>query len=547
MTLLLNTSIKVTVIVLVALGVTAVLRRRSAAVRHFVLAVALACAVATPALRFVAPAWQTTVGAWLTESSVQFIDRPLAVLDSPAPAANAAAAPSPGVSRAATLAWWLAAVWLAGTGVALAVLVVGLAWLARLGARSTPVVSGPWAAAAADLARASGMRRPPALLQSGQPTLLATWGFVRPKVLLPLDAAGWPADRIRIVLGHELAHVRRGDWLVQMAAEILRAVYWFNPLIWTACRRLRLESEQACDDAVLKMGVEGAAYATELVDLARAFKSQPQRFLPANAIARSSSLERRVRAMLNVRLNRDPMTRTASAAAAVLLVAVTVLVAGFGVSAQSFSTVSGTLVDQFTRSLPAATVTLANPRSQSKYEIKSDANGRYEFVGVPPGDYILTIESPGFATVKREGVVLSGQPFQQNVTMRVGSLQETITVTDAQDGPRAWLQVRTAPYAPYKTVACTNTPVGGNIRPPTKTKDVRPIYPVGARGGVVKLEARIGEEGYVTQVEVTGDADASLAHAATTAVSQWKFTPTLLDCQAIEVKMNVLVNFVAAK
>src|SRR5258707_11657532 len=104
-----------------------------------------------------------------------------------------------------------------------------------------------------------------------------------------------------------------------------------------------------CDGAVLKMGVEGLTYAAELVDRARAFRLQRQMVLPAAAIARLSSLERRVRAMLNVRLNRDPITRSASIAAAILLVAVTVLVAGFGASAQSFSTVSGSIVDPLGR------------------------------------------------------------------------------------------------------------------------------------------------------------------------------------------------------
>jgi beta-lactamase regulating signal transducer with metallopeptidase domain len=105
--------------------------------------------------------------------------------------------------------------------------------------------------------------------------------------------------------------------------------------VWLAARRLRLESEQACDDVVLKTGVDGSEYASELVDLARAFKADRQRFVPAAAIARPSSLERRVRAMLNVKLNRDPITRPASVAAALVLAVVTVLVAGFGVSAQS--------------------------------------------------------------------------------------------------------------------------------------------------------------------------------------------------------------------
>ena len=54
---------------------------------------------------------------------------------------------------------------------------------------------------------------------------------------LPSEALAWPEERIRIVLGHELAHARRRDWLVQIAADLLRAVYWFNPLVWIVCRR----------------------------------------------------------------------------------------------------------------------------------------------------------------------------------------------------------------------------------------------------------------------------------------------------------------------
>jgi hypothetical protein len=316
--------------------------------------------------------------------------------------------------------------------------------------------------------------------------------------------------------------------------------------VWVACRRLRLESEQACDDAVLKMGVEGSAYATELVDLARAFKSQQEMFLPAAAIARSSSLERRVRAMLNVRLNREPITRRASIAAAALFVAVAVLVAGFGVSAQSFSTVSGSIVDQFTRALPGVTLALLNPQKQSKYEIKSDRTGHYEFVGVPPGNYVLTAELPGFATLKREGVVLAGQVFQQNITMQVGTLQETITVVD--DGVRR-PQVNSARerprVSPARLSSCGDTPLGGNIRPPTKTRDVRPVYPTGTPPASIELEARIGVDGLVASVQPVGNPDPGLANAAINAISGWEFTPTYLDCQPIEVRMKVLVNFAA--
>jgi beta-lactamase regulating signal transducer with metallopeptidase domain len=548
MNLLLNTTIRITLIVLVALAASSMLRRRSAAVRHFVLAVALACAAATPALRLVVPAWQTGA-AWLSASSVQLIDRPLAVLDDAALApSGVAGAPVRGVD-AVVIARLLRVVWMIGVGASLLVLLVGLGRLWLLASRATRIADGPWADAAADIAGRYGLRRAPIILQSDHPSLLVTWGLVRSKVLVPAHAAAWPDDRIRIVLGHELAHIRRGDWLVQMAAVILRSAYWFNPLVWIACRRLRLESEQACDDAVLEMGVEGSTYATELVDLARAVRAHRQMFLPAAAIARSSSLERRVTAMLNVRLNRDPLTRSASIAAAIVLAVVTVLVAGFGASAQSFSTVSGSLVDPLGRVLPGATLTLSNAQTQSKYEIKSDATGHYEFVGLPPGNYTLMIESTGFRLLKREGIALSGQPFEQNATLQVGSVTETITVADdgVQRAPQA-NSLRERPRTePRKLNACVDSPVGGNIRPPTKIRDVRPIYPTGVKPAQVVLDARIGADGFVTRVETIGDVDPALANAAISAVSGWEFTPTYLDCQPIEVQMKVNMNFVVAK
>ena len=140
---------------------------------------------------------------------------------------------------------------------------------------------------------------PVVLLESDHPSLLVTWGLTQPKVILPAAAAAWSEERTRVVLTHELAHIRRGDWVVQIAAELLRAVYWFNPLLWIACRRLRLESEHACDDEVMNYGVDGTDYATHLIELARALNHRRYTWFPAPAMARPSSLERRVRAMLN--------------------------------------------------------------------------------------------------------------------------------------------------------------------------------------------------------------------------------------------------------
>ena len=154
--------------------------------------------------------------------------------------------------------------------------------------------------------------------------MLVTWGLARPKVILPSAADAWTDERARVVLSHELAHIRRGDWIVQLSAELLRAFYWFNPLLWVACRRLRLESEHACDDEVMSRGVDGTDYATHLIELARALNQRRHMWFPAPAMARPSSLERRVRAMLNDQSrSRHPFPRGTRAAIFVLLFGVT--------------------------------------------------------------------------------------------------------------------------------------------------------------------------------------------------------------------------------
>lgn len=260
-------TIKVSLILFVGLAVAALLRRRSAAVRHWVLAAAFACAAATPALEAVVPSWQMRLG---TPPPVRAVI-PMAALDETRSQRRSDAARD---GAAGPLHFMMASagpIWMAGTAISVWILLVGLVRLAWLASRAQQIRHGTWAELAADISREYGLRRPVALLQSDHPTLLVTWGLTRPKVLLPLAARGWTPDRMRLVLGHELAHIQRHDWLVQMAAELLRSVYWFNPLLWIACSRLRRESEQACDDAVLNLGVEGTVYATELVDLALAF------------------------------------------------------------------------------------------------------------------------------------------------------------------------------------------------------------------------------------------------------------------------------------
>jgi hypothetical protein len=152
------------------------------------------------------------------------------------------------------------------------------------------------------------------------------WG--RSVVLLPLDADGWPADRRRAVLLHELAHVRRHDCLVRSLAQAACALQWFNPLAHLALQRLRVEQERACDDVVLAAGMAAPDYADHLLEIVRA-SCATALDRAALAMGWRSELEGRVCAILdNTRRRDDSSRRTrliAAAATAVVVVTVGVL------------------------------------------------------------------------------------------------------------------------------------------------------------------------------------------------------------------------------
>ena len=131
-----------------------------------------------------------------------------------------------------------------------------------------------------------------------------TWGIIQPQILIPADAETWPTDRQRAVLLHELAHVRRWDWLTQMVAHMCCAIFWFNPLVWVADRRMRLERERACDDHVLTNGCWATDYASHLLEIARISRPSVFAARAAVAMAQPSWIENRLRVILATDRNR---------------------------------------------------------------------------------------------------------------------------------------------------------------------------------------------------------------------------------------------------
>jgi uncharacterized protein (TIGR03435 family) len=123
-----------------------------------------------------------------------------------------------------------------------------------------------------------------------------TLGLARPAIIFPTDAESWDNAALQRALTHELEHVRRRDYLVHLIARLACSVYWFHPLVWLSWRRLRLEAERACDDAVLRQS-EATEYADQLVTIAA--HMTPSARTPLLAMASRSDLKMRVAAVLD--------------------------------------------------------------------------------------------------------------------------------------------------------------------------------------------------------------------------------------------------------
>ncbi len=103
----------------------------------------------------------------------------------------------------------------------------------------------------------------------------AVVGLHRPTLLLPPDTLSVSPSFRRAILEHEFAHISRRDVLATRLSAIVRALHWYNPVMWWAVRRLDLAAECACDDAVLRAGLSAREYAKVLVHAARPRAAAP--------------------------------------------------------------------------------------------------------------------------------------------------------------------------------------------------------------------------------------------------------------------------------
>ncbi len=163
---------------------------------------------------------------------------------------------------------WLVAVWLAGV-VAFTVRLIG-GW--RLTTRLRSVAVGPvpreWQESLDDLIRRMKISTPVRLLTSSLVAVPTVVGWLRPVILMPIGAlAGLPLAQVEALLAHELAHIRRQDYVVNILQSIAEVVLFYHPAVWWVSEQIRAERETCCDDLAVEASGDVLVYVRALTDL----------------------------------------------------------------------------------------------------------------------------------------------------------------------------------------------------------------------------------------------------------------------------------------
>jgi TonB family protein len=432
-------------------------------------------------------------------------------------------------------------------------LLAGSARLALISSRSTPVLECEWTNLLLTLCQSFGIKRSVQILQCRDASSMpSTWGLLRPRILLPAGAAEWSVERRRTVLAHELAHIARHDWLLQICAELVRAIYWFHPLVWFGAARLRNESECACDDSVLNGGIDAACYANQLLELARTLKNAHRGWSAALAIARPTNLERRFIAMLNPNLKRNGISRRTGLLLKVAALCLLLPLAALRLPGQNLSgKFTGTIFDPSGGAVPNATIVMTNHKANSCAPslalppctvdmTTSNADGNFVFKALPAGEYEMKVLKPGFATYLAPQVVLEpGRDLAMMAKLNIGGINEAVDV-QTEGSPKA-------SEAETKAKAM-RIRIGGNVEAAKVITRVQPIYPESAKAagaqGTVLLHAVVGMAGRPLQLQVlNSQVNPDLGRAAVEAVSQWRYQPTLLNGEPVEIDTVITVDF----
>jgi beta-lactamase regulating signal transducer with metallopeptidase domain len=541
MTFALSVIVKTTVLLACASLVTLGLRRASASARHAVWATVLLCALLLPLASILLPQFALPVlpedgfGGTAVLRSTAGVPPPVAAGSPIRPPSSIPTLETPkeSIVLELTQSQMLLLIWAAGAGVVLLRLLVGGLTIRKLARNSVVVNDLAWTNVLDDLKAIFSLKRQVRLRISNQTIPPMTWGIFRPVVLLPGTAAEWTVNRRRLVLAHELAHVKRNDGFLQILLQAVCSIYWFNPFVWHAARRLRIERECACDDQVLKLGADGDDYADHLLQVARTLNPAGGLSLATVAMAHRSQLETRLLAILDNRTRRHVVSRAMSALMLSGVAAITLLGAVIQLTAKPAALVMdlafalpglpddfGTPTDtqpipvdvrgsikEFQTEAPieSALLTLSpvqDEGSAASYVGETRSDGTFEVKDVPAGQYRLSLSREGYVGIHSaaepgrltvfngrrpdelrlhmmQGPAISGRIFDEKGRSKASAYVELMRLS-FRDGQRTLvasdISMVTDPNGEYRLFGLQPGEYYLRVRPRGGAADFLPVY-----------------------------------------------------------------------
>ena len=547
--------IKATIVLLVAHAVIPLLKRRSAAERHALWTAALTIATLLPLLTWLLPSWEP---AWAQRAAESW-----PVFESRLDGGNAGdiVIRATGVDASdRTIAAFVPWLWSAGSLLLCAMFVRQAVRLHRLTASG---VEAPARHSLIATRVAASLSLPaPRLTCSDRLRIPLAWGLRRARILLPAHSREWTDERLWSVCAHEIAHISRGDWIAHLAAECACRIFWFNPLFWMARSRMSRESERAADDIVIGLGANATDYASHLIDIIRTAHANAV-MAPGVSIVGRSGFEHRIRALLNVLINRARMSRRGTVAVIAGACVVAGPLAALGARARSTIEIqtsnlppidtrdAGVTADN--DSEPVREIRLLEPRagdiapSVAEYTTPPlysdearrrgieglvflrahiDANGRVDDARVTRGlgfgldqNALVALRQWRFHAGTRDRT-----PVPMDVDVEIGFTlrNDSINAQIANDMVSL---------------------VGPGVTPPQAVKVVNPRWPDDSVTGTVVLDVVLLENGTPRIVRILRSLGTDLDDIAVEAFAQWRFSPAQKDGRPIKVRMNAAVRF----
>lgn len=250
-------------------GALALLGKKSPSARYAMAAGAMVVLLALPVITalWLAPAGEAGPVPLAAPAA---LSAPAETPDSAVSAApvSAETAAATSASRLQPLLPWFLVFWVAGVAVLSCYQLGGWLQARRLERRGTRAVAERWEEVVATLRTRLGIAQGVRILESSGVSVPAVVGWLRPVILVPASAlAGLSPQQLEAILAHELAHVRRHDYLINLLQTVVETLLFYHPVVWWVSRVVRQEREHCCDDLAVAVCGDRLVYARALADL----------------------------------------------------------------------------------------------------------------------------------------------------------------------------------------------------------------------------------------------------------------------------------------